>query len=56
MKEALASRDRETAEMLRQHQEEMNERVHKLDKEHSALQVSLERLQEERFAKVQKAL
>lgn len=56
MKEALASRDRETADILKQHQEEMNERVRKLDKEHSALQVSLERLQEERFAKMQKAL
>lgn len=56
MKEALASRDRETAEILKQHQDEMNERVRKLDKEHSALQVSLERLQEERFAKMQKAL
>lgn len=56
MKEALHSRDRETAEMLRQHQEETNERVLKLDKEHLALQVSLERLQEERFAKMQKAL
>lgn len=56
LKEALASRDRETAEILRQHQEEMNARVRKLDTEHSALQVSLERLQEERFAKMKKAL
>jgi hypothetical protein len=56
MKEALASRDRETADILRQHQEEMNERVRRLDSEHSALQVSLERLQEERFAKMKKAL
>lgn len=56
LKEALASRDRETAEILRQHQEEMNARVRKLDTEHSALQVSLERLQEERFAKLKKAL
>lgn len=36
LKEALASRDRETAEILRQHQEEMNARVRKLDTEHSA--------------------
>jgi hypothetical protein len=56
LKEALASRDRETAEILRQHQEEMNARVRKLDTEHSALQVSLERLQEERFSKLKKAL
>jgi hypothetical protein len=56
LKEALASRDRETAEVLRQHQEEINERVRRLDNEHSALQVSLERLQEERFAKMKKAL
>lgn len=56
LKEALASRDRETAEILRQHQEEMNARVRKLDTEHSALQVSLERLQGERFAKMKKAL
>ncbi|KAL1590965.1 hypothetical protein WHR41_00395 [Cladosporium halotolerans] len=56
LREALASRDRETADILRQHQDEMNERVRKLDKEHSALQVSLERLQEERFAKMKKAL
>ena len=56
MREALASRDRETAEMLAQHQEEMNARVRKLDTEHSALQVSLKRLQEERFEKMKKAL
>lgn len=56
LKEALASRDRDTAEILRQHQEEMNARVLKLDTEHSALQVSLEHLQEERFTKLKKAL
>jgi GTP-binding protein EngB required for normal cell division len=56
IREALASRDRETASILEQHQKEMNERVQKLDKEHAALQVSLERLQEERFAKMKKAL
>jgi hypothetical protein len=56
MKEALASRDRETADILAQHQEEMNEKVRRLDTEHSALQVSLERLQEERFAKMKIAL
>ncbi|KAM0719947.1 hypothetical protein Q7P37_004082 [Cladosporium fusiforme] len=56
LKEALAARDRETADILKQHQDEMNERVRKLDKEHSSLQVSLERLQEERFAKMKKAL
>lgn len=56
LKEALAARDRETAEILKQHQDEMNERVRRLDKEHSSLQVSLERLQEERFAKMKKAL
>lgn len=56
MREALASRDRETADILKQHQEEMNERVRRLDNEHSALQVSLERLQEERFTKMKKAL
>jgi hypothetical protein len=56
IREALASRDRETASILEQHQKEMNERVQKLDKEHAALQVSLERLQEERFTKMKKAL
>lgn len=54
--EALASRDRDTASILEQHKKEMNERVRKLDDEHAALQVSLERLQEERFAKMKKAL
>jgi hypothetical protein len=56
IREALASRDRETASILEQHQKEMNERVRKLDNEHAALQVSLERLQEERFVKMKKAL
>jgi hypothetical protein len=56
IREALASRDRDTASILEQHQKEMNERVQKLDNEHAALQVSLERLQEERFAKMKKAL
>ena len=56
IREALASRDRETASILEQHQKEMSERVRKLDDEHAALQVSLERLQEERFAKMKNAL
>jgi hypothetical protein len=56
IREALASRDRETASVLEQHQKEMNERVRKLDNEHAALQVSLERLQEERFAKMKSDL
>jgi hypothetical protein len=56
IREALASRDRDTASILEQHQKEMNERVQTLDNEHAALQVSLERLQEERFAKMKKAL
>lgn len=56
MRQALAQRDKDAAEMLRQHQKEMNERVRRLDGEHSALKVSLERLQEERFAKMKLAL
>jgi len=56
MQEALAQRDKDAAEMLRQHREDMNARVRRLDDEHSALKVSLERLQEERFAKMKLAL
>lgn len=56
MREALAQRDKDAAEMLRQHRDDMNERVRRLDSEHSALKVSLERLQEERFAKMKLAL
>ncbi|OQO14982.1 hypothetical protein B0A48_00364 [Cryoendolithus antarcticus] len=56
MKQALAEKDRGTAEVLRQHSEEMNAKMRKLDREHSALKVTMERMQDERFAKMQKAL
>ncbi|KAK6430255.1 hypothetical protein LTR95_013595, partial [Oleoguttula sp. CCFEE 5521] len=48
MKQALAEKDRGTAEVLRQHSEEMNAKMRKLDREHSALKVTMERMQDER--------
>jgi hypothetical protein len=54
IKEALAVRDHEAAEMIRQSQEEMTRKINELERDRADLKVSLETLHAQRFAKVER--
>lgn len=56
MKEALESRDKEAAEMLDQVEKEMNQKVERLDRDRQELEISMEKLHLEKYAKLERAL
>ncbi|KAL8405392.1 hypothetical protein RB596_004311 [Gaeumannomyces avenae] len=56
MKEAIEARDKESEEMLRQHQEETNKKIKALEEERQNIRITMEKLHEENAAKPQKRL
>ena len=56
MREALAARDNETAEIIRQSQQEVLERIKSLDRDRQELKVSFETMHKERVAKLEDQL
>ncbi|KAI1439730.1 P-loop containing nucleoside triphosphate hydrolase protein [Annulohypoxylon stygium] len=53
MKEALAARDNETAEIIRQNQQEVLDNIKKLDRDRQELRVSFEKMYQERVAQLE---
>jgi len=52
MQEAIETRDKESAEILRQQQDETNEKIEALQRERQQLKISMEKLHEEKYAKL----